>query len=162
MQEPAPADPPPAEPAGPATFAALAASRRDWIADVLRPWCRAAPRRELRLAEGQWADLAGDVSARETLWTWAWERFPALCEPGLAPPAETREVRVTLSDGAVVVGTPDGRRSARGELWLVARGPEGWEDRGPLSIDDIAAVEPAEPLTDHGPDPAPRPTTMPH
>ena len=158
----APAAPPPPDPPdSPATFADLAASRRGWIETVLRPWCRRASRRELRLAEGQWADLAGDVSARETLWAWAWERFPALCEPGLTPPCESREVRVTLADGGVHVGTPDARRSVRGELILVARIPGGWEDRGPFPLDVIAAVESAAPVADRR-DPPPRAVTMPH
>ena len=155
-----PADPP-ASPEPPANFAALAASRRAWIDTVLRPWCRRAGRRALRLAEGQWADLAGDVSARETLWAWAWERFPALCEPGLAPPSESREVRVTLADGTVHAGAPDARRSVRGELLLVARTPAGWEDRGPFDLDAIAAVAPAEPAVARR-DPPPRAVTMPH
>ena len=160
---PAEPDAAPVRPAPlPPTFAALAASRREWLETVLRPWCRAAPRTQLRLAEAQWADLAGDVSVRETLWAWGWERFPALCEPGLTPPAESRPVRVTLTGGETVVGTPDGRRSVRGELWLLARGVDGWEDRGPFDLDAIAAVEPAEQLPDRGPDPPPRPVTMPH
>ncbi|QDT17833.1 hypothetical protein [Alienimonas californiensis] len=145
----------------PADFAALAASRREWVLTVLRPWCRAATRRDLRLAEGAWADLAGDVGTRETLWAWAWERFPALCEPGLAPPSESRAVRVTLTDGTTVAGTPDGRRSVRGELWLVGDGPSGWEERGPFALDQIARVEPADgPAA--GPHPPPRSITMPH
>ena len=101
------------------------------------------------------------MSARETLWAWAWERFPALCESGLAPPAETREVVVTLSDGSTVAGTPDGRRSVRGELVLLARTPAGWEDRGPFALDDIVRVDPVGPAADRR-DPPPRPVTMPH
>ena len=153
--------PPPAHPEPPASFAALAASRREWIEAVLKPWCRRASRRELRLAEGQWRDLAGDVTARETLWAWAWERFPALCEPGLTPPSESRAVRVALHDGTTHRGTPDGRRSVRGELVLVARTADGWEDRGPFPLDEIAGVEPAEPAADRR-DPPPRAVTMPH
>ena len=156
-----PAEPASAPPAPPVSFAELAASRRAWIETVLRPWCRAANRRELRLAEGQWAYLAGDVSTRETLWAWAWERFPALCEPGLAPPSESRDVTVTLTDGAAHTGTPDARRSVRGELMLVARTPAGWADRGPFGLDEIASVEPAEPSPDRR-DPPPRAVTMPH
>lgn len=144
------------------SFTALVAARRAWIEGTLRPWCRAAGRTELRLAEAAWADLAGDVSPRETLWAWAWERFPALCEPGLAPPSESRPVRVALTDGSAVVGTPDGRRSMRGELWLVTRGAEGWEDRGPFPLDEIASVTVAEPAPDRGADPGPRTVTMPH
>ena len=154
----------PPEPAGPAatgTFAALAAARRAWLTDVLRPWCRAADRSQLRLAEAAWRDLAGDVDPAGTLWAWAWERFPALCEPGLTPPAESRPVRVTLTDGRTVTGTPDARRSLRGELWLTTRTPAGWADAGPFPLDEIAAISPAEPRAG-GTDPPPRPVTMPH
>ena len=153
---------PPVSPDPPAAFAALAASRREWIETVLRPWCRTADLRELRLAEGQWADLAGDVSVRETLWAWAWERFPVLCEPGLVPPAESREIRVRLVGGETVTGTPDGRRSVRGDLWLLARSTIGWVERGPFPLDKIARVEPAETPPNRGTDPPPRPITMPH
>ena len=161
MSDPDAVPPPPAGPAPPADFAALAASRRDWIETVLKPWCRRASRRELRLAEGQWRDLAGDVSTRETLWAWAWARFPALCEPGLAPPSESREVRVTLRDGTTHAGTPDARRSVRGGLVLVARTAAGSDDRGPFDLDEIAAVGPAAPAADRR-DPPPRAVTMPH
>ncbi|NNJ24458.1 hypothetical protein [Alienimonas chondri] len=157
--EPAPVGSPAAGPPG---FAGLVASRREWIETVLRPWCRAANRTDLRLAESAWADLAGDVGARETLWAWAWERFPVLCVPGLTPPAESRAVRVTLNDGAMIEGTPDGRRSVRGELWLVAAGSDGWTDHGPFDLDAIATVEAADDAGDRGPDPAPRSITMPH
>ena len=146
--------------AEPATYVTLVAARRDWIETVLRPWCRAASLRDLRMAESQWADLAGDVGVRETLWAWAWERFPALCEPGLAPPSESRAVRVIRTDGDSFVGTPDGRRSQRGELWLVAE--ESREDLGPFPLDEIATVEPAADRSGRGPDPAPRSITMPH
>ncbi|MFH5803862.1 hypothetical protein [Alienimonas sp. DA493] len=156
---------PPADPAEPnalpADFAALAASRREWVLNVLRPWCRVASRRDLRLAESAWTDLAGDVGTRETLWAWAWERFPVLCEPGLTPPSESRPVRVALADGRTVVGTPDGRRSVRGELWLVGDGADGREEFGPFALDQIAQVEPAE-QTAGGPHPPPRNVTMPH
>ena len=160
---PAPADPNrAAEPAPPSDFPALIASRRDWIETVLRPWCRAASRRDLRLAESQWADLAGDVGVRETLWAWAWERFPALCEPGLTPPSESRPVRVALTTGETVVGTPDGRRSRGGVLWLLCGSPHGWEERGPFALDEIERVEPAVERRPGGPDPPPRRVTMPH
>ena len=160
---PAPADlAGPAKPAPPADLAALVASRRAWIEAVLRPWCRTASRRELRLAESQWADLAGDVGARETLWAWAWERFPALCEPGLVPPSESRPVRIVLTSGDAVAGTPDGRRSRGGELWLLCGGLHGWEERGPFALDEIERVEPACARRPAGVDPPPRPITMPH
>ncbi len=157
-----PAPPPPAAPAEPHSFAALVAARRAWIDETLRPWCRSATLRDLRMAEAAWADLAGDVGARETLWAWAWERFPALCEPGLVPPAESRAVRVTLIDGRVLVGAPDGRRSLRGVLWLVSDGDAGWEDHGPFPLDELLSVERDGDATASGKNPPPRPITMPH
>ncbi|MEM9703454.1 MAG: hypothetical protein AAF907_13530 [Planctomycetota bacterium] len=128
----------------------------------MRPWCRTASRTDLRHAESAWADLAGDVAVRETLWAWAWERFPALCEPGLAPPSESRPVRVSLHDGETFVGTPDGRRSQRGELWLLADSDAGWEERGPFDLDAIRSVDPIGSSPKGSPDPAPRTITMPH
>src|SRR5687767_6788549 len=78
------------------TFAELAASRREWIDAVLRPWCVQASRRDLVLAEMDWGDIAGRVDAEATLWTWAWGRFPELVHEGLSGVSETREVRVQL------------------------------------------------------------------
>ena len=124
------------------TFAELAASRREWIETVLRPWCARASRKELRLAEMEWGDLAGRVDPEATLWTWAWGRFPELVHEGLSGVSETREVRVRLADGREIVGYPDGRQSKQGELVLLARTATGRiDEQGPFSIDEIAAVE---------------------
>ncbi|MCA9051772.1 MAG: hypothetical protein KDA89_23705, partial [Planctomycetaceae bacterium] len=56
-------------PASPVSFAALAASRREWIDSVLRPWCRQANLKDLRQAESEWTDIAGRVDVAATLWT---------------------------------------------------------------------------------------------
>jgi hypothetical protein len=124
------------------TFDELAASRRDWIADVLRPWCEQAVRVDLLKAELDWPDIAGRVDAASTLWTWAWARFPALVHEGLSGVDETFAVRVTLRDGSSCVGFPEGRKSQRGQLVLVSvAGEQAHEELGPFSIDDIAMVE---------------------
>ena len=68
----------------PPSFEDLAASRRQWIDDVLRPWCRQATLRQLRQAEIEWLDIAGRVDLNATLWTWAWERFACLTHPEMA------------------------------------------------------------------------------
>lgn len=128
----------------PQTFAELAASRREWIANVLHPWCLQASHRELKLAALEWLDIAGKVDADATLWTWAWSRFPALVHEGLAGVNETLEVRVTWTDGTVVEGFPDSRASTNGQLVLLARTGEGtgsYAATEPRSIDEIAAVE---------------------
>ena len=78
------------------SFDALAASRRAWIDDVLRPWCREARRTDLLKAEQEWNDIAGKVDADRTLWLWAWSRFPCLYVDGLGGLEESWEVRVTL------------------------------------------------------------------
>jgi len=124
-------------------FDELAASRRAWIAEVLQPWCMRAPLVALRKAEQDWADIAGQVDSRATLWTWAWSRFPALVHESLSGVDETHEVMVTLTDGTTVRGYPDGVRSLRGELVLLCSSgdtPNGSAERGPYSIDTIADV----------------------
>jgi hypothetical protein len=124
------------------TFDDLAASRRDWIATVLRPWCGQATRVDLLKAELDWPDIAGKVDADATLWTWAWGRFPALVHEGLSGVDETFAVRVTLRDGSSHVGFPEGRKSQRGQLVLLAASASGGNSElGPFSIDDIASVE---------------------
>ena len=126
-------------------FEELAASRREWIESVLRPWCMRAALKDLRRAELEWADIAGRVDPQATLWTWAWGRFPDLVHEGLTGVSETREVRVTLRNGTVVTGWPDNRRSTQGRLVLLSRSPDGRAvESGPHSIDDIATVEAVE------------------
>ena len=126
------------------TLAELAASRRDWIENVLRPWCAIASLKELKLAEAEWTDIAGRIDADSTLWTWAWSRFPVLVHEGLSGVNETHEVAVTLKDGSTRSGYPDNRKSTGGKLVLVLTGA-GTDRRltetAPVSIDDIAAVE---------------------
>mgnify|MGYP000942299374 CR=1 FL=1 len=80
------------------SFSELVASRKAWLADVLQPWCRAALRKDLLLAEQEWIDIAGKVDAEKTLWRWAWSRFPELVHESLGI-EETTEVVVTLKTG---------------------------------------------------------------
>jgi hypothetical protein len=123
-------------------FADLAASRRKWIDTVLKPWCAAAPRSELRKAHAEWANIAGNVDPEATLWTWAWGRFPDLVHEDLAGVNETSEVRVTLCDGTDVTGYPDARLSTLGELVLLGRDDSGRSiQSGPHPLDDIVRVE---------------------
>ena len=123
------------------TFADLIASRRTWIDDVLKPWCRQAGLQDLLQAEADWQNIAGRVDPDATLWAWAWARFPDLVgpAPGLD---ETRELRVMLRDGRVMVGYPDRRQSTHGKLVLLARSgnQRQLEEFGPFAIDDIASV----------------------
>jgi hypothetical protein len=123
----------------PASFEDLAASRRDWIETVLRPWCRQANLKQLKQADAEWHEFAGRVDAHATLWTWAWERHPLLVHEDLAGVNETHEVTVTLQDGQTATGFPDGRASLKGQLVLVGTSGEDAEC-GPFSIDDIADV----------------------
>ena len=130
-----------AAPSLPADFESLAASRRDWIENVLRAWCRHATLKELRKADVEWFDIAGRADANATLWTWAWERFPEIVHPQLPGVHETHEVSVTLNDGRTLSGYPDARQSLRGILVLV--GPAdcgGIVSSDPISIDQITAV----------------------
>lgn len=120
------------------SFAELIQSRRQWIDTVLTPWCRSAGRKELLLAEQEWADLAGRAGPEMTLWTWAWSRYPELCYDGLTGINETVAVTVRCRNGRTAHGFPDARASERGELVLVG---ETGETLGPFSIDDIIAVE---------------------
>jgi len=121
----------------PLSFSDLAASRRDWIETVLRPWCRQATLKQLKQADLEWHDFAGRVDSAATLWTWAWERHPVIVHDDLSGVNETHAVRVTLQDGSTVSGYPDGRQSLNGQLILIGDGGES----GPHSIDDIASVE---------------------
>jgi hypothetical protein len=123
------------------SFEQLAASRRQWINEVLMPWCRQASLRDLREAEHDWMNIAGRVDPAMTLYTWAWSRFPVLIHDGMAGLNETQEVRVELCNGEIVVGYPDARESCRGQLVLAAATDVGFDQLGPFSIDEIAAVE---------------------
>lgn len=132
-------------------FEQLASSRREWIENILRVWCRTAPLKELRKAEQEWFDIAGRADIKATLWTWTWERFPAIVHPDLPGVNETSEVVVTLKDGNSVQGFPDGRQSQRGMLVLIGMNANGNSViHGPLSVDDVADVRLAG---DHSADP---------
>jgi len=122
------------------TFEALAASRREWIESVLRPWCRIACRAELIKADAEWHDIAGRVDSAATLWSWAWERFPDLVHPDLAGPNETHRVEVTLENGDTFTGFPNNRESVRGNLVLLDTADGTEYTYGPFPIDSITAV----------------------
>jgi hypothetical protein len=125
-------------------FDELVARRREWIEQVLKPWCRSASLADLKRAELEWADLAGRIDPRSTLWMWAWSRFPALVHERLPGVDETHEVRVTLKNGAAHVGYPDNRKTEGGQLILLLTSDDAnrrLTESGPLSIDEIAQVE---------------------
>ena len=125
------------------TFDDLVASRRAWLADVLRPWCTQASLKDLKRAELEWVDIAGKVDPAKTLWFWAWCRFPDLVNADLASIDEARQVTVTLRDGRRFTGYPDARASRGGALVLVARktiDPHQHDEHGPFAPDEIAAV----------------------
>ncbi|MFN0051420.1 MAG: hypothetical protein ACKV0T_04470 [Planctomycetales bacterium] len=125
------------------TFATLVTSRKAWIETELKPWCRQAAVKDLRLAEQEWIDIAGKVDPEKTLWYWAWSRFPELVNEELLAIDETQPVQVRLADGRTYTGFPDGRKSQQGGLVLVCRAPgtpPRFVDEGPLSLDDIVAV----------------------
>jgi hypothetical protein len=124
------------------TFDELVSSRKQWIEEVLKPWCAGALRKDLRLAELEWVDIAGKIAPEMSLWTWAWGRFPDLVHEELPGVDETAPVTVRLKDGREFTGYPDGRQSERGQLVLVAVD----DDPGPISIDEIASVTKAPPL----------------
>ena len=132
------------------SFADLIASRREWIEQTLKPWCRVAVLKDLKRAELEWEDIAGKVDSKATLWTWAWGRFPSIVHEGLAGVDETHAVRVTLKSGQVHLGYPDNRMSDGGRLVLLSTvstepgestGPGQIAEIGPISIDDIAQIE---------------------
>lgn len=129
-------------PALPLSFEDLAASRRQWIDNVLHPWCRKADFKQLRRLETEWLDIAGRVDVNATLWTWAWERFDGLTHPEMAGVNETHQVRVSLKDGTILIGYPDSRLSLRGVLIIIGSDDGGLKEHGPFSIDDVVAVEP--------------------
>lgn len=125
-------------------FQQLAASRRQWIDQVLRIWCQQATLKELRKAELEWFDIAGRADVNSTLWTWAWERFPAIVHPDLPGVHETHPMDVTLEDGSQVTGYPDARQSLRGVLVLVEMDNSGnMITHGPIPIDKIVSVREA-------------------
>ena len=89
-----------------------------------------------RKAELEWLDIAGKVDTKATLWTWAWERFPAVVHPDLPGVNEPNEVTVHLTDGNSVTGDPDHRQSERGQLVMIAPDESGaLQSFGPMSID---------------------------
>ncbi len=123
------------------SFENLAEARRDWIQQVLRPWCQAASLKELRKAEQEWLDIAGRVDAKATLWTWAWERFPEIVHAEMPGVHETWEVNVLLKDGRERRGYPDNRQSLRGMLVLITRSAESGLGQTPtMSIDEIQTI----------------------
>lgn len=122
------------------SVAALGASRRRWIDNELEPWCRIASLQELKKAELDWANLAGQVGADQTLWRWAWSRFADLVHPELGLD-ETHAVRVQLKRGDAAEGYPDARQTRQGMLVVTRRGTDGqWTSLGPWSIDEIVSV----------------------
>ena len=125
----------------PQTFEELAAARRDWIEQVLRRWCQQAKLKELRKAELEWFDIAGRADTNATLWTWAWERFPAIVHPDLPGVHETHLVDVLLQDGSKLSRYPDSRQSLRGMLVLVGNDDDGaMITHAAVSIDQIAEL----------------------
>jgi hypothetical protein len=128
------------------TFDQLAAARREWIEQVLRLWCQRASLKELRKAELEWFDIAGRADTNATLWTWAWERFPAIVHPDLPGVHETHFLHVVLRDGAQITGFPDARQSLRGLLVLVGTDSDGAiVTHDAVSIDQISDVRQVEP-----------------
>ena len=124
-------------------FEVLAASRRGWIQDVLRPWCRVATVQDLRRAELEWHDLAGRADPAATLWKWAWERFPDAVHADFPGLNETWPVEVRLHDGSEFWGYPDARRSTRGQLILVrsdAAVAAGMTESRPILLDEVAGL----------------------
>lgn len=122
-------------------FQELALSRRQWIQDVLIPWCATASLPDLREAEHDWTNLAGRVDPKATLWSWAWGRFPDLTHDSLPGVNETIEVCVSLNTGETVVGYPENTQTIGGNLVLLGRSESGeMTTLGPYSIDNITAA----------------------
>lgn len=119
-------------------FEELAKSRRQWLQDVLIPWCKTAPLRDLREAEHDWINIAGRVDPKATLWSWAWSRFPDLVHDSMPGVNETIEVRVTLRSGESVSGYADNAQTLGGKLIMLGKTAAGeLTELGPFSIDDI-------------------------
>lgn len=129
------------------TFEALVASRKAWLNDVLKPWCQAAPRTSLRMAELEWNDIAGRVAPEKSLWAWAWGRFPELVHSELNGIDESSAVTVTLKNGRQVTGYPDARQSEQGQLVILCRDPAGGRttSEGPFPMEDIASIVRVQP-----------------
>ena len=128
------------------TFLDLAASRRAWIEQVLKPWCAQASVAQLKLAELEWVDIAGKVDPEATLWAWAWGRFPGLVNADLGRIDEARQVTVELHDGRKYTGFPDARESRQGGLVLLCRlpdEPKRFANQGPFALEAIASVSAA-------------------
>lgn len=123
------------------TFQEMTASRREWISDVLMPWCKQASFKDLREAEHDWINIAGRVDPAMTLWTWAWSRFPCLIHERLPGVNETLEVRIKLASGEIITGYPDNRESSRGLLVLTVSGEDNITQAGPFNIDEIISAE---------------------
>lgn len=124
------------------TFDELIASRKQWIANVLQPWCRAAKLVDLKRADDEWTDIAGNVDTQSTLWSWAWSRFPDAVEEGMSGINETSEVVVTLADGTTATGYPDARAAETGYLLLASADHQTGEtkEEGPFCIDEIESI----------------------
>jgi hypothetical protein len=120
-------------------FEELATSRKNWINDVLRPWCLSATRLELLKAENEWTDVAGKVDPTKTLWVWAWSRFPELTHETLGID-EASEVIVRLKSGTEQRGFPDSRQSLNGFLVLIPTDGSATHSQ-PISIDAIESVK---------------------
>ncbi len=133
-----------------ATFDFLVDSRKAWIQAVLRPWCQTASLKELKKADAEWFDIAGKADPKATLWTWVWERFPAIVHPDLPGVHETYEVTVTLNDGRTVTGFPDNRATQKGMLVLVGTDATGsLTSSGPFSVDHITSIIRASEASKH-------------
>jgi hypothetical protein len=120
------------------SFETLINSRKHWIENILRPWCREASLKDLKKAEDEWLDIAGKVATEPTLWSWCWERFPDLVHEGLTGVDESVQVKVRLKDGREATGYPDNRASQRGTLTIL-NATEG--EQGPFPIDQIETIE---------------------
>ena len=123
------------------SFEELVTARKNWINDVLKPWCGVVRRSDLLKAEPDWIDIAGKVDLEKTLWAWAWSRFPDLVHASLGID-ESSELEIGLTDGRIVVGFPDARKSLRGQLfiWGHIAPDERPMELGPFSIDEIRSV----------------------
>jgi hypothetical protein len=124
------------------SFDELVTARKQWLNEILRPWCQSARRPDLLKAEPDWVDIAGKVDPVKTLWLWAWSRFPDLVHESLGI-EETSEVEIELRDGRVIRGFPDARDSEHGQLilWKTDATTKKTARIGPFSIDEIVTVQ---------------------